>query len=1503
MKKTLVLIFSLVCLSALLLTSCDFGQEKPDPIKPVPDSTTDVEGVIFDGTSSLSIVINEEYVPYSAAETVWKEIKSQKLPRIIHDSDPKAKHEIVIGKTSRQISVDAYKRLENLGEDSDYAQILVYSDGSSVALAFEESKYSLDLALEYFINEYLSESSLTVEKGIDSVTDIIEVQQTKDDAKTAAMWADIEKEVGADITQALKTHYTLYTDNLITWYANLYEPSVCVCIGECENTQYCGGGGYYYSNSARNTLGYLPDLEATSHSLGFLVSSGMSEGEPYGNLIPEWMKEQIIRFTKARQNPNGYFYHPQWTMAAVDASVSRRSRDLDWGTSILFELGARPTYDTPDGYKGDGILWDGTPVAKEALSGRLSNVSAASAVTSAFNSLTATAYPSFLESVSSFDKYLNSLDIEGRSYHVGSDLVALTSEIKARDKSIGTQNDPTPLADTLIQYLNKHQNPETGLWGTGTDYYAVNGLFKITGCYTDTGNPMPYVDKALKAAMGAITSKEEVGAVVDIYNTWYTVLNILENIEKCHGDSAADTAADALNDIRANAVELIKASSTKINLFRKEDGSFSYNQKNSSSTSQGMPAAVPGTNEGDENATVIATTGLTVRMMKVLGVEFVPLYTKADWIRYEHILENLGPVIKHEEKLPEFVAFDGETVGESPASIKVEYANDSFKGDEYPLNHGVTVIEDPTGSGRGNIVEVNSVTGYYHSITHNNPNSALNKPCSVFEGDFCIPNSENGYVVRLRMSDLYAFALKVDKGFVNIWDVSTSYSENLQETDLGIAIPLGEWFNMRIEYYNGDHDTVRMKLYIDDILLAVNDNYYDQYGKKLTNESGTGVPNTTYPTFSLSTMSGYNTKIYIDNFCSYSLSTRYEAYVDTERPLKINVDLPDPGEVVYPFDDVENIESLPNVFKPMGDGVTLVTEKGDDKALSITNSETATALTVIANKRAYKANTAIAAFTLVAKGDTRVGARLRISLCENNSAETALAMLDFVVVEKNGIRYVTLADVDGGVTGSPMLGFEVALGLPIKFTAEYYEDTSITLIYLNGRLVAASNVVTLAAGGIKPGRLKFSFPDSTDMTVTLDDLKFEYVLKDYDPSVLETGTDKKYTFNDTASSIEGATVITQNGDKFAEVPASSGTITIPVSNRSPLISMTTLKAGLGFSAGADGSWLLEYKNSAGKTVAAVLLKASEGKMSVYEYTENGIGKLLAETDCTSELAIEATWYKAYTAASINANGTFLAATTKNFAAETVYDYVNSITITAQGGTGALYIDDITAENLNELSNESEGGESEDGKELITFDPASTVKDIPSVITHSLRSTGSQFKLERTIREGVLTKVIALTSYTGNNDEINVYLTKKDSAATVSIFEADVYISTTKPAESTAVQFFLYAGSGYAYRINMYDAQKYVDLDGTTKFENKNAFPGYETWFRLKIEYYDGGKVIVYANDIPVAASGNYNGSAPAAAVNVNRIRIYTTGAFEGQIKLDDVSFVQTVKEYKEPTIN
>ena len=78
--------------------------------------------------------------------------------------------------------------------------------------------------------------------------------------------------------------------------------------------------------------------------------------------FPDKIRQDIAKFVKPLQDPNGYFYHPQWGKKLTDTMVERRARDLSWALSCLSFSGARPTYDTPTGALGDGLLVDGTKV-------------------------------------------------------------------------------------------------------------------------------------------------------------------------------------------------------------------------------------------------------------------------------------------------------------------------------------------------------------------------------------------------------------------------------------------------------------------------------------------------------------------------------------------------------------------------------------------------------------------------------------------------------------------------------------------------------------------------------------------------------------------------------------------------------------------------------------------------------------------------------------------------------------------------------------------------------------------------------------------------------------------------------------------------------------------------------------------------------------------------------------------------------------------------------------
>ena len=168
--------------------------------------------------------------------------------------------------------------------------------------------------------------------------------------------AKVGGEQGKRIAEAIRDMYTLYKPEMIDWFAELYDPTV---------------GGYYYSNGAKDnekihyqgvSYDLRPDSESTEQALRFISTSGLLGDRTLKEKLPSWMSEQIVKYIKGLQHPNGFFYNPQWPKELTDSKLSRRARDLSWCVSILENLGYAPTYDTPTGVKGDGLDADGNPV-------------------------------------------------------------------------------------------------------------------------------------------------------------------------------------------------------------------------------------------------------------------------------------------------------------------------------------------------------------------------------------------------------------------------------------------------------------------------------------------------------------------------------------------------------------------------------------------------------------------------------------------------------------------------------------------------------------------------------------------------------------------------------------------------------------------------------------------------------------------------------------------------------------------------------------------------------------------------------------------------------------------------------------------------------------------------------------------------------------------------------------------------------------------------------------
>lgn len=416
---------------------------------------------------------------------------------------------------------------------------------------------------------------------------------------------DVGEELAEETVKAFGELYGLFDGGAVEWFANLFEAET---------------GGYYYSNSARDTACFRPDLESTYQALQFMQGSGLGvELDNQRKIMPEWAIEGIVKFTKSLQDPeNGYFYHPQWGKKMTDLKVSRRARDLTWASRILARFGEKPNYDTPLGDKGDS--------AKKAEI-REENVA------------------EHLRSRVAFEEYLSRLDVENDGYTVGNLLESQSGEILVRDGVLAERGEDYRLADILSDWLTSHQNPRTGLWTQydKVDYLGINGLLKIMDTYHRVHKEFPRAVQAFRSAMQILEETIEPTTVCFVLNPWYAMTSILDNIASYHSSEDKETVDKAVTEIRRemllNAPKLIRATIKKLSIFRKPDGSFSYMPRITGPNSQGLPVAIYGTNEGDVNASYICIVATTSHVFNVLGYKLLPIYYSADRMRYLNIIE------------------------------------------------------------------------------------------------------------------------------------------------------------------------------------------------------------------------------------------------------------------------------------------------------------------------------------------------------------------------------------------------------------------------------------------------------------------------------------------------------------------------------------------------------------------------------------------------------------------------------------------------------------------------------------------------------------------------------------------------------------------------------------------------------------------------------------------------------------------------------------------------
>ncbi len=503
------------------------------------------------------------------------------------------------------------------------------------------------------------------------------------------------------ICNELKNLYTLYGTEMVEWAASLYSKGYM----DIENGIWAGG--FYASTAGRDAFGYGPDLQSTVQLLRFLQQSGIISS--ISNDIPEWMQIEMVYFAKSLQDENGYFYHPQWGKEFTDTKISRRGRDLGWGTSLLSYFGAQPEYDTPNSVRGDGMSADeyleslgiSKPTSYSSLTSYLGGsatdrVRSVVLVSSDTDSSTA-----YLATNTAFIDYLLTVIEPGmrtNQYGTGNIINATTGQISYYSNLNGVyayaegdealtagataadymRFDGMTMNEMLMDVLLNTVNPVTGLyggynsdgrWSDTLNFSHSNGFFKVISIFNSRGVAYPEAARAAVSLIDNLTNPDlpSTGNACDVYNVWNAINSLDSNsaastiVYAIITDTAVTVASEndegaeamTVTDFIAKSLEIrgadaVRITFDKIKGYKKSDGAFSHSYTSGGTNHQDCPIAPAGNNVGDVDATCIASTGLVRSLFDAfnMGSYRPSFFGEADYMRFIDKIESMAPIRK-----------------------------------------------------------------------------------------------------------------------------------------------------------------------------------------------------------------------------------------------------------------------------------------------------------------------------------------------------------------------------------------------------------------------------------------------------------------------------------------------------------------------------------------------------------------------------------------------------------------------------------------------------------------------------------------------------------------------------------------------------------------------------------------------------------------------------------------------------------------------------------------
>lgn len=1490
-KKRIAFMFAIATIVFLILGLSSCKRKHNDQGSNNGNTSTD-DDIIYSAKVDAVLVLGD-----GVSEASLSRIKSAYLNqtgksiKVARTDSEESAHEIVCGKTSREISRKAYRLLTVMEKESDeQVGYVIYSDGKSVAIAFDEAKYGVHSALieaiEIFAANYMTSSSLKCGSGTlqKNSFDPIEWQNARDEESIDLFWKlkseQVLSKVGGDetlavdILKALKTFYELYNKDhsTVRWLANLYDPV---------------SGGFYYSNSARNNEGYLPDLESTADAIALIkaVLSGYSGS--LSDYFGEEISKKFVSFVRDMQNEvNGYFYHPQWTKEAVDKNLQRKGRDLDNALYILSYFGALPRYDTPNGIKGESTA----PVSKNlTLPLSLSTVTAVS-IMSELKEEDEIYIPAHLLTKESFEGYLSSLSLSSNPCGVAEQLDLLGYQIAAREAQLEEQGENWSISAVLTSYLERYQNSK-GLWGASSidNSEKLRAVYKIASLYTKIGKIIPKSNVIVETISAIITEESSVAIdISEISEFWTALAAVLNNVNKYENGTVNRTVTLFYSKLS----ELITATHTKLINLIKDDGSFSTVSENDSGTRWGLPVSPANKDEGNVNATLTAIKTVYLSVFDSMGIGSVPIFNSADRMLFQKTLSEMGVIIKNEivESAP--IDFESENIGNTTTEAVFESSDATS-----------AVITDG-GEERGNVLNIKSISAStYDMVEFPVRNTVVGASCNIADFDMCIlEGTENGVVLQIGLqSDMYMLTVNVKDGVVMIHEDSSRTESLTKRHDLGIRANVGEWFNLRIEHYVGNRDTVRMKVFFNGECIAVTDNFYGNY-------SATSEPKTNYQRLRFRAMAGTDLNMLLDDIVSEQNYKVYFPETDSNGKLVRNIDAPDDDKKVYTFESSSQ-GTLPSGFISKGTaGTASVVDNNGDNCLSLSSGAK---IVLPLDERGSRSNSAVLEFDATVHKDSPVGSVFAVNFNEYLYNGRNLTGFRLTVIKENGTKYLTVLDSLNDKPGTEYSSVRLPLDEEFVFRAHYFFNEGVAVLMINNSIVGISSNVFKDAYRCFMGEVTVSVSGDSAQLLT-DNLTCERIPASYDTITAPT-VDKEIHSFDSLEGLDSSGVAIINGMISFENAKVGSYVKIPVNQRASVAILGIVDMLVEKVLGDTSDLIVSLTDASGNKIAAFALRQTESGVDIHEYTENGVyPKALCSVEAASfNLGIEYNITKGDF--NLLADGKHVASTSVTYSMTSSAFAFNFVEISANEQTG-FRIDDLSAETVAGIfiipTYDEPNADNSD--ELVTYEHSSFAS-LPKLFTTAYLKT-PEAKL--TIRESVLrtkaTKVLEFYTGTSDTDVLLIErLTKKLDGANAVAFETDLMLSpesgsmefeiTLKPRDRSACSVYVVSKDGKLKitSSNLKTRDTYLDIENGE-------------WFNIRIEYADTPYDFDYneVNDVIIkvyingelVADGirsNYPSSSPAAST-VNQVRFGVGSGMAGKVFFDNTVYEQFDLAYEAP---